>query len=46
MLEDIKRLVDEALDAFTYDPPDTDFQNGYLAALQWIKRELDEKTLN
>ena len=51
-MEHIKELITQALESFEYDPPDTDFQRGYLAAVQWLaaitmeEPETEKPTLN
>lgn len=34
-----RTLVDQAIASFAADPADTDYQRGYLAALEWVRDE-------
>lgn len=34
-----ERYIQQAIEAFVRDPPDSDFQRGYLEALLVVKRE-------
>ena len=33
-------LVAQAINSFTKDPPQTDFQRGYLCALEWVRNHV------
>jgi hypothetical protein len=35
----ITPLLEQAISGFLIDPPDTDYQRGYLAAVLWAYRE-------
>jgi hypothetical protein len=41
-MENLEVLVRQALESFEYDPPDTDFQRGYLAAIQWVEEMIEK----
>jgi hypothetical protein len=38
-MTDTQRFIERAIDGFLSDPPDSDFQRGYLAALLNVYRE-------
>jgi len=41
----LKNYLRHALDRFDTDPPDTDFQRGYLAAIEEMWRMFNEKVI-
>jgi hypothetical protein len=41
-LETVRTYVDRQLALFAIDPPDTDFQRGFLEALLMVRREAFE----
>lgn len=40
----VSRYIDAVIDGFFRDPPDSDYQRGFLAALVVIRREATGKT--
>ena len=49
-VEEIKKYIEETISSFKNDPPDTDFQCGYLAAYMSIYEDMfmtrEERVLN
>jgi hypothetical protein len=41
----LKDKVDDAIASFAHDPADSPYQHGYLAALQWVKEQMDDDPL-